>query len=77
MTDNLESLFDSAESLSPRLAWMRKHGIMIDSDYRDDWDGEERPFIAYVPYKVQAFGDTEDEALSALASKLNIKMWNE
>lgn len=76
MTDNLETLFDSAETLSPRLSWMRKHGMQtMRCELSNDEDFQE--WMASITYGMFAYGDTEDEALSALASKLGIKMWNE
>lgn len=74
------NLFDMPEQLSPRLAWMREHGIRIATDRRDAWgDNPDKvwPFHAFVPFRAEAFGDTEDEAIVDLAKQLNLKLWNE
>ena len=75
---DFESLFDAAETLqlSPRLAWMKKHNIQVASDVVDT-KGKPWGFIAYVPNEGSAYSDTEDKALSLLASYMGIKMWNE
>lgn len=79
-------LFPVKESLSPRLKWMREHEIQ---SYECPVD--EDPWCAVVVPKGQTFGDvvsrcreddlgygdTENEALIALAQKLNIPLWNQ
>ena len=70
MNDNL---FDLPESKSPRLQWMDKHGI---------WT-EERPDVEECNrWKASAagmhgFGIFEIDALTELAGKMKIKLWNQ
>ena len=61
-------LFDIPESKSPRLVWMEKHGVKT-SYCNDLWQAEHGITIA--------FGDSELDALTELAKKLNLKLWNE
>ena len=85
MTD---TLFDLPESPSPRLKWMRHHKIEVADSGLDHEPGEQCEitgnrlyrywaFIATVTDNVEEGGDTEDEAIVALANKLNLKLWNE
>jgi hypothetical protein len=85
MTDNL---FSIPETLSPRLQWMAKYGIQISDGGEEYQPGDkdiitEEPLFRYwatafaIPDKPEAGGDTEDEAIVALAKKLNIKLWME
>lgn len=69
MNDNL---FDIPETLSPRLAWMREHGIEVTENTLTGTG-----HLAFMPQNGCAFGDTEDEALIALAIALKIKLWNQ
>lgn len=61
------------EALSPRLAWMKKHRINTDLPadgiHKSLWDAWSGCICAH--------GETEDEALSALAAKLGVRLWNE
>ncbi len=65
-------LFDVPETLSPRLAWMRDNGVHTEKDEYDE--AEPRIWTAYKG-EIAAYGDTQDEALDALAKRLNIKPW--
>jgi len=66
-------LFNTTESLSPRLQWMRKHGIQ--SKQRDD---SGTVWLAYKSGTSKAAtGDDELDAIINLASKLNLKLWNQ
>lgn len=67
----METLFDLPETLSPKLAWMRKHGV-------------ELKYTPPMPARYTAttgpqsgVASTEVEALSSLASSLGIPMWDE
>lgn len=66
MTD----LFDIPENLSPRLKWQREHCIHVFGPCTptERWEA--------VKGGVTGYGDTEDEALIALARKLEIKTWH-
>jgi hypothetical protein len=66
MTDNL---FETPETLSPRLAWMREHGIEL----RETSLG----WLASSECGSCRFGDTDDGALARLAWLLNLKLWNQ
>lgn len=91
MTDEL---FQIDETLSPRLKWIAKNGIL--THHADHLD--EDPWMAIQPFEGHkgnvgeimaewcglyeecnaiGYGDTEDEAIVALAKKLNLKLWNE
>lgn len=87
-----EFLFNVKETLSPRLAWMRKHGIKLHATppelvgQEDELEGEIAAFYAYVGEQDDfanvvankiASGATDNEALLNLAAKLKIKHWNE
>lgn len=63
-------LFAIPESKSPRLLWMEKHCVMTLYD-------KARNQFAAVAYQQNGWGDTEDEAITQLALKLGIKLWNE
>lgn len=70
-------LFDVPETLSPRLAWMKKHGLTVaksDVADSDEWvasdDDDDDP-------EGYAVGKTQDEALVKYARKFGIKLWND
>lgn len=82
-------LFPSLQpSLSPRLAWMQRHGIKT-ARQNEDEDGnewfavicgpDEDPYDAAMSTGGQriGLGETEDEALTALAKAAGIRLWNE
>ena len=64
-----ENLFDIPETLSPRLAWMREHGIEL----RETSLG----WLASTDCGHCSFGQTDDDALSRVAQTINIKLWNQ
>jgi hypothetical protein len=83
----MSELFDIAESLSPRLAWVKKYGIQSqhnpDGIFEDPWcvwfpenEDIETPGI---PKREDlcGFGKTQDEAFCELAKIYNIRLWNE
>lgn len=73
MTD----LFDIPETLSPRLKWMREHSMATEL-IADKWLAEVAHYQdGILVFLDRANGDTEDEAIVALAKKLNLKLWNE
>ena len=85
MSADGEMLFDVPEQLSPRLAWMREHGVTLratgyngTSEDADDCDGEPEPFYATVNGGERRFdcagGQTENEALVKLAQKKGWKL---
>lgn len=69
----MDKLFDIPVSLSPRLAWMKKHGITV------------RETEIQVPKIVKlaelgskhATADDEETACAILAKGLHIPLWNE
>ena len=65
-----DSLFDIPETKSPRLLWLEKHNIGI------IYDNTKNQFAA-IGRQESAWGETEDEAITQLALKLGIKLWNE
>lgn len=85
-------LFDIPETLSPRLAWMRAHSIhVIDNGPDVGYESEnrnwrERRFCAYqgepgrtgmFAWYEAGFGDTEADAITALAINAGLLLWNE
>lgn len=70
----MSDLFNIPETLSPRLAWMKRHGVITRKWANGTWwsclesDWEERNASS---------GSTEDEAITNLAKRLNIPLWNE
>lgn len=74
----MSELFEIPETLSPRLEWMRKHGIEVMDDAFDAFEGRDR-WIAFLGPDpgVNEYGETKDEALARLAARLEIKLWNE
>lgn len=76
----MSELFDLPESKSPRLQWMEKHGIEVSPPVTgckvvtNSWMAFQR-FGIDIPET--CYGHTEDEAITQLALKLGIKLWNE
>lgn len=83
-------LFQLEESLSPRMAWMREHGIaVIDNNLcvqveAENKEWRQRAFCAYqgernadglFVWDETGWGDTENDALMDLASTLGISTW--
>ena len=62
-------LFEVPEVKSPRLLWMGKHSVQTRNYSNGTW------FV--FNDQENAWGFTEDEALTQLALKLGIKLWNE
>lgn len=87
----MNDLFEIPPSLSPRLAWIKKHDLTIRHDSKiqpdaeDEFSGERLyPFEVFVGKfpgtfagNRSAWGDSEDEALVAWAKSHGIKLWNE
>lgn len=77
-------LFDAPVVLSPRLAWMEKHGV---ETHRANATGEGgstwvcrkiRPRLESLWTSSEiGGGETEDEALAAFAMHAGLKLWNE
>jgi hypothetical protein len=81
-------LFPVVETLSPKLAWLKRHGLVC---YYSDFNGESpetgediRPWTcarADAPQEVlfgkAGIGDTEDEACANYAAKHGLRLWNE
>lgn len=71
----MTSLFSLPESLSPRLKWIKRHQITLSPS--DVADTASR-WVASVAYQMsQGAGVTQDEALTDLAKKLGVRLWNE
>ena len=76
MTDEL---FEVPEQLSPRLKWMKRHGIYTDHC------GQIAKHVSWKAYvlnerggiDLSSYGETEHEAIADLAIRLGIKLWNE
>ncbi len=79
-----DSLFEIPEQLSPRLAWMREHGVTTrhcPGEWTCEFTGTEGPcWIASDDFSDPlnfTSGDTEDEAIVALAKENGWPLWNE
>ena len=88
----MKSLFDmkSVRGDSPRLAWMKLHHVKtknftdVKTGDEDEFGNEVWPWIAFdtrCEEDLDAFdlcgAATEDEAIAALARRLNLRLWNE
>jgi hypothetical protein len=72
----MTELFDIPETKSPRLIWLEKHQIVTLRGKPDSWaawvKGKNiRPNCSY------GYGETEDDAITSLAIKLGLRLWNE
>jgi hypothetical protein len=65
----MENLFEIAETLSPKLKWLRKHHLTIEII-----EGQIR---CKHGMDVIARGSDEMEVLVNAATSLNVKLWNE
>jgi ethanolamine utilization protein EutQ (cupin superfamily) len=78
-----ENLFDIPESESPRLKWMKKHGIKtFCSGKAQDFDG--KPWNCWtgdlceaMESNTLAIGETEADTIAAWAKINNVRLWNE
>lgn len=68
----MDKLFDIPVSLSPRLAWMKKHGITVRETEIQVW--KKAILASDGVYSVKA--DDEETACELLAKHLGIKTWN-
>jgi len=71
------NLFDIPESKSPRILWMEKHGVTTypPNPLLGCWAASrdtDPPLDQFV-----GLGDTELDALTEMAKKLNLRLWNE
>ena len=83
----MSDLFDIPETLSPRLKWMRENDIDVQEceihSYFFDRLVTRPQWVAWSKKKATKavaryeFGDTKDDAIVALAKKMNVKLWNE
>ena len=65
-----DDLFPDCKQDSPRLAWMKKHVIRLEHDGRMNvWTASRSGRVAT--------GDSDKEAITHLAVKLGIPLWNE
>lgn len=81
----MNELFDIPEQLSPRLAWIQKHGVQTHHAKHFD----HFPWCAWFPANNTpcgkapdnpddcGFGQNQDDALAALARRHDIRLWNE
>jgi hypothetical protein len=72
----MTELFDIPETPSPRLRWMQRHHLTVESITGEGADNGNR-YAARHGMTVIGKGATEDEALTAAAKSLNIRLWNE
>lgn len=82
-----DMLFDVPPQDSPRLAWMKRNGVLLDHCPEQ----EPYPWIAWLKEHgeewtdalarhgdfVFGYGTTEDEAITDLARSRGLKLWNE
>jgi len=71
----MSELFNIPETLSPRLAWMKEHGMELLPGYNHD--DQEDIFGVFMSGKLIGEGLTEDDAITNAAKKLGLKLWNE
>lgn len=75
-------LFAAADGAvdSPKLAWMKKHGIATREITLPSVSASNRWFVYFYGcegYYQNAYGATEDEALANFARIHHLKLWNE
>jgi hypothetical protein len=80
----MSELFDIPETLSPKLQWMRDHCIKVHDSGIDHDDGDECDITGNQCYRYYATcgehesgGHTADDAIFAIAVKLQLRLWNE
>lgn len=61
-------MFPSAVGDSPRLAWLRKHGVVTRQTPTGKWR-------AYVLDDIFGVGSTEDEAILSLCERAGYRHW--
>jgi hypothetical protein len=71
----MNELFEIADSKSPRLRWIDKHGIWT-KRYNSPSIHADFAWIAMAP-GLSAIGATEDQAIVNLAIQMGIPLWNE
>jgi hypothetical protein len=69
----MTELFDIPETPSPRLRWMKRHHLAIEPITEENGNR----YAARHGMAVICKGATEDEALTAAAKSLSIRLWNE
>ena len=86
-------LFPDCRQDSPRLAWMKRHGITVrkatfdelmrfEATYGiDDDEQRDYQFIASAPtgglFRMNCYASTEEDALAGVAKAIGIPLWNE
>lgn len=76
---NKDSLFDVPVQLSPRLAWLKGRSVKV---YQSDIADCATPWVAHAlnatPSETSVcVGETQDEAIVALAKANGWRLWNE
>jgi len=69
LQEAMSELFNLPPSESPRLAWMKRHGVYT-AQVRDSW-------MAFISDGTSTLEDTEDEAIVALATANGWLLWHE
>ena len=75
-------LFQIPVSESPRRLWLKKHRISTHKsdcvpDDEDPWNAWVGDLAEAIEANLTCTGNTEDEAICALAKKLGLRLWNE
>jgi len=70
-------LFDTPESLSPKLRWMARHAIKVRQDAPDKWTAWRSLWSENLSPLNSVTSTTEENALFELAVKTNLQLWNE
>ena len=65
----MSNLFDLPESLSPRLQWVKRHGLVVKKRPDGVW-------ACYLTDETLGVGETEEEACLNLCEKAGIRHWN-
>lgn len=73
---------DAGRMDSPRLAWLKKHGLITQlHDRMDDDYADLEPWVCHQvidrDFRVWGLGNTEDEACADYAQRNGIPLWNE
>jgi len=77
----MDELFSIPPCDSPRLAWMKKHGVTIGPNNNfvaTDSDDFRYGYSLIAECSLGAgYGNTDDEAIVDLAKRSGLKLWNE
>lgn len=80
----VRELFEVPQHLSPRLAWIKRHRVVVERVNAETSGGfkwicrtEHPPLAGFWPPNSIGGGETEDEAIADFAIAAGIRLWNE